>query len=106
MLAGVQAGVVSLVFILIVILMSVRLPTIVGTIIIACLTVLASFVFDKENPILIAVMIIIGGLICAGIFVLGGLATLGVSLVAGLILGSSWAIAVNHTVPQQGELFS
>ena len=112
--AGLQAGIVTLVFILLAglgYLTGGAVPLVVPTwaIMIAALTAFTLYVVDKENPIMIAAMVIVFGLMCSSIFLITNayeptkvFNVMGIAVTAGLLLGASWSIVL--TPPKAGKV--
>ena len=104
--AGLQAGIVTLAFILLAAfgyLSGGAEPVVVPTwsVMIAALTAFTLYVIDKENPIMIAVVVIVFGLMCTGVFMITNayeqgkiFSVMGISITAGLLLGGSWSIVL------------
>lgn len=101
-LAGVQAGVITLIFIMLATFGYISLVEASWALLVAGLGALATYVFRGSNPIAIAIMVVAIGLVCVGVYLLSGLRVLAVSLAAGTILGVSWAIAVSYSLPGRG----
>ncbi len=98
-IAGIQAGVVTLIFILLAAFGYISLVATGWALLLAGLGALGTYIFRGSSSIAIAIMIVVIGLACAGVYLVSGLATLAVSLAAGVILGVSWAIAVSYSLP-------
>ncbi|MCD6247889.1 MAG: hypothetical protein J7J17_00270 [Hadesarchaea archaeon] len=95
--AGVQAGVITLVFILLVASDHIAPGTAGWATVIAGLSILIIHVLRKSTPVVIAIAVVAAGLICMAIYLISGSTTLATSLVAGVILGGSWTIAISHS---------
>lgn len=100
-LAGFQAGAVTLAFILIVAFTDVSWAIVGWSILIAGITILASIVFTGGNAIAIAIAVMIIGLMCVGIFLISGPKILAISLATGVVLGASWLITISYSFPRK-----
>lgn len=101
-IAGVQAGVVTLIFVLIVAFTNISWATVGWTILIAAIAVVATFVFINGSSIAIAITVLIAGLICTGIFFVSDPRTLIISLIAGILIGLSWSITISYSLSTDG----
>ena len=105
-LAGIQAGIVTLAFVLLVVsgyLTGGTFVLVVPTwsILIASLIAFARYVMDKENPFMIAATVVVFGLLCLTVSLITNaydapnvFSVMALSITSGLALGASWSMVI------------